>query len=263
MSRVIVGDFMDFIRINLCIYGIFFGLLGHLLFNNISTSIIWICASCFFLVAGVYSYNNITDKKEDSVNRRKINKYSKSKKGIFAASLFIFLGVLFAYMISEFSFVLSMLFIFLGISYSLFRMKSLILIKNMFTSLLISILFLIGINHYDPTLQFFLYYSLFFLFVLLGSIISDVRDIEGDKKAGLKTLPALFGQTTTKIIISVGILSSFIIILCLDSWYVYVLIPFLLISLLYTYRNNPSKAHSIQNVSVIVLVALLFIVSIY
>ncbi|NJD78617.1 MAG: hypothetical protein FIB08_16235 [Candidatus Methanoperedens sp.] len=41
----------------------------------------------------------------------------------------------------------------------------------------------------------------FFLRVFIGSIASDVRDIDGDRKSGIKTIPVVLGLYKTQILL--------------------------------------------------------------
>ncbi len=62
-----------------------------------------------------------------------------------------------------------------------------------------------------------------FLVTLIREIIKDAEDFEGDNAYGMKTLPIKLGMTTTKIIITVLILSAVVMLM-------YILIKFIMFS---------------------------------
>lgn len=252
---------MEFIRIKLCVSGMFFGMLGYLLFNEPSLDIIWISASCFFVVACVYSYNNITDKNEDRINRGKINKFAESKTGFLISFSSLFLGTSFSYFISVFSFFLAILFVAVGIAYSRFRIKSYFLIKNLYTAFLISLLFLIGSAHIEPGIDF--YYLLFFSLIFWGSIVSDLRDYRGDLETELKTLPVVFGYNKARVLVSFGISLSILSIVSFGLVFMLPLSPFLMAMILFLIKDEPGKAHFIETTSVIFLTLWLFFMGLY
>ncbi len=260
-SKAIV-QMLEFIRLNLCIYAVLFGMAGYLLFNTLSSEIIWISLSCFFIVAGVYSYNNITDIKEDKINRKEINRFSKSSLGSIISSICIFFGIFFSFFVSTFSFYIAVIFVITGLAYSRFRMKSYLFIKNIYTAFLIAFLFLLGVTYFEFTVRIFLYYLLFFVLVLLGSITSDLRDFEGDFKSGIRTLPVVFGYDTIKKFVlamgSISVFSAYII----DFSTLFPIMPFLIALLFFVGKDNPGRAHFYENFSIVFLVGWLFIRSI-
>ena len=252
---------LDFLRVNLCMYSIFFGTIGYLLFNELSLNILWISFSCFFLVAGVYSYNNITDKSEDAIYRKKINKYSTLKSGYGISALCFVLGIFFSSHISTFSLDIALLFSVAGVVYSYFRIKSHLLIKNLYTAFSLASFFLLGAG--SQGYESALYYLLFSTIIFLGSVISDLRDFEGDRKSGVKTLPVVFGYDNARRLICAGLFFSVLFTYFLDIVASFVLVPFLCLMFFYVTRNMPKKAHQYGNLSVVFLAVWLFIILLY
>ncbi len=73
-------------------------------------------------------------------------------------------------------------------------------------------------NTYQLAWTVFFWYMLFAFFsTLIREIVKDMEDAEGDKKAGLKTAPILWGQRTTKGIVLL-ITSVFFVILAFFGW---------------------------------------------
>lgn len=254
-------ELFDFLRLKLCVSAMFASMAGFLLFNRPSAQLIPVSLAAFFICAGVYSYNNVTDKKEDEINRGKINAFSAKKEGILIVLLLFSSGLFFSYSLSFYAFFISALFIFLGAAYSYFRLKSFLLVKNLYTAFLVSLFFLLGAGgRQEFSVQFFLYYLLFFTLVLLGSIVSDLRDMEGDKRAGLRTLPVAFGYGKVRAAMCLGIGLSVFLVLLLDFWVLFPVVPSLLIMLFFVIKDEPGKAHLSETISIVFLVLWLLLV---
>lgn len=238
-------------------------MVGYMLFNNLSATILWVAAGCFFIVACVYSYNNITDKKEDKINRGKINAFSKSKSGTYVVFLCALFGLLFSFYVSSSSFILSAIFVVAGFLYSRFRIKSYFLVKNLYTAFFTSFLLLIGAAHLEFSQEFFLYYLLFFISLLLGSIIADLRDFEGDNKVGLRTLPVILGYRKTKYLVYSGLILSFLLVFRIDFSVLFPILPFILLSLFFVKKNSHKSAHAFESMSLVFLAIWLISRSLY
>ena len=166
-------------------------MVGYFLFNRLSINIIFVVLTSFFLCAGAYSYNNITDKREDLINRKRISPLTYSSLGNIVVIASFSLGMIFSLFLSGTSIFISSLLLILGIAYSLFRIKRFFLIKNIYTGFGVPILFLLGAASIN--VETLWYYFLLSSFSFAGSIISDIRDYEGDKKTCIKTLPVYMG----------------------------------------------------------------------
>lgn len=241
-------DLFKFIRIKICVFITSIAITGFLLFNPFSINLLFVILACFFIIAGGYAYNNITDKKEDIINRKNINPFSYNNYGKIIVILCFLLGIFLSLFLPIYSifFVLSV--IILGIFYSLFRIKKIFPFKNIYTSLVIMQFFLIGAS--NITIEI-IEYSLFIsVFIFILSLISDLRDYNGDKKENIKTLPVYFGYEKTKVFVFI-LLGIFCLIISFSK--VFILLPFALTMKYFLFRNNFSYAHSCGGFSFVFL----------
>lgn len=242
-------EFLEFIRFKICIFITSIGISGYLLFNEIEfCNILFILSISFFVVGGSYAINNMTDYLEDLINRKKVNKFVSSKIGWFVIIIFFSLGILLAFLHSLFSFALCSVAIFLGVVYSLFKLKRYMLVKNLYTAVGAGLVFLLGATYISAEVMF--YYSLFTFFIFIGSMISDLRDYEGDKVSKIKTLPVALGYELCKKI-NIFLLVSFSLIVFFSK--LILLIPFIGAMIYFVYKNRPELAHSCEGISFIFL----------
>ena len=98
----------------------------------------------------------------------------------------------------------------------------------------------------------FYHASFLFLIVLIRDLIKDLENFKGDWVRGYKTIAVVFGERTTKILLSFLVLLTFIpITLLLDQkevlnsmWYYFVItIPFLLLIALILWRSPAQKTY--------------------
>ena len=245
-----LNSLIDFIRLRLCFFVIFVGISGYLLFNAPSFKIIFVGMSSFFACSGVYAYNQMTDVKEDTINRRKINPLAHSKMGLLTVFLCFTLGLSFSLFLSMLSIVYCIIFTGIGIAYSLFRIKRIFLIKNIYTGFGLSLLFLLGTNSIQIGGEI-LYYVLVSIFAFTGSMVADINDREGDKAVGAKTIPVIFGHEKSKTVLYLLLVAFSGFVLLLDK--TIVLLPFSLIMIACVSRNRFRVAHAFSGISFIFL----------
>jgi 4-hydroxybenzoate polyprenyltransferase len=160
----------------------------------------------FLVTFSVYGINKLTDKKEDSVNAPERTSFT-ANKGLLLLSLSIisyaialFLGG------SENVLAIPILLIPLctGTVYSVKipnfpRLKNILAVKNLTVSLAWAI-----IAAFPPGIYSFnliLIHSVFYFILIKGfvnTILFDVRDVEGDRKQGVKSIPVTIGIDRTK-----------------------------------------------------------------
>jgi len=161
----------------------------------------------FLSFMATYSYNSLMDINEDRDNHLhpnplkelKPNKFVKKIPHIlFASSLII--SLLFTNLMFLLLFSFSVLF---SIIYSKYKIKRLLFIKTISVSFIHMILFFSCyfafsyVITYNLLVAGILVYVLFFSY----SIISDIRDIESDRKYNLITIPVRYGYIKSKILI--------------------------------------------------------------
>ena len=244
-----MGNILNFIRIRICISVTLIALLGYIIFNPLTTLILFVITSSFFLCASGYSYNNITDKKEDLINRGRINPYVNRKVGGCIVVFCFSIGLLSSYFLSSLSFIFAALFSVLIVAYSFFRLKRYFLLKNVYTSMLIAIPFIIGANMPFINMELVHHYLLVSLFIATGSMISDLRDYEGDRKNNIRTIPVVMGYENAKKLILMIIPVSMVLLLTSRS--LFTLLPFAFLILILVYKNKHHTAHSLGSFSFI------------
>jgi 4-hydroxybenzoate polyprenyltransferase len=254
LMKELIRNLLEFIRFKICIFVSAIGMSGFLIFNPLDMRLILVALTSFFGSAGAYSFNNIKDVKEDLINRKKINSFTLSVKGLiivfvclsigFVSSLFLSLQSIFFYLFGSAT----------SITYSFFKIKKYFLIKNLYTGFSATLMFLIGAN--NISIEVLRHYFLISFFVFIVSIISDLRDYKGDKISSIKTLPVLLGYNKTRKIVS--ILLCMFLFLIINSHFI-ILLPFSLIIVFFVYKNKTRIAHSIGGFALIFLTIFLII----
>ncbi|MBU1854347.1 MAG: UbiA family prenyltransferase [Nanoarchaeota archaeon] len=255
----ITRNLVGFIRLKVCIFISTIGIIGFLLFNNIGVKLLFVFLASFLISAGSYSLNNITDTKEDVINRKKINPFVLGKRGLILVSLFFLSGLFFSIFLSFYSIVFSLIGILTSIHYSYFKLKKYFLVKNLYTGFGISIVFLVGTSKIG--LDVLYYYFLILFFIVIMSMISDLRDYVGDKAIGFKTLPVFLGYGRALKIVS-ALISIFSSSLLLFSRII-ILLPFSLAIIYSLYKNKPLVSHTLGLYSFIFLMFWLVLGSVF
>ncbi|MBI2134590.1 UbiA family prenyltransferase [Candidatus Woesearchaeota archaeon] len=188
------------------------------------SDLILISLSLTSLTAFVYLYNKATDIKEDSLNRKKDAADRKYSGRIITASI-IFLLLPMPYLI-YFDIELLMLYLaaaFVGYSYSSsirigglsIRLKEVFIIKNTSSAIVWSSV-IVG-THIILRGNFRLFdlinFIVIFLIIFAVEIFWDIKDIKGDKKSGIRTIPNQLGLKWAKSIISILLLVSLLLML--------------------------------------------------
>jgi 4-hydroxybenzoate polyprenyltransferase len=193
-----MGEFRSFIRMETGFFVSGIAVSGFLIFNQISWSMLFLALVAFFSSAAIYSYNHIKDKKEDLVNNRRINRFAAGKNGLYIILGCIFISFFCSLFLSFFSFIIYMASLSSGMLYSTFRIKRLYFIKNLYTGLVFSLVFLMGEVANAFSYDMLGYLLVPFLSGIVLNLLGDIRGYSGDKAAGLKTLPVILGTEKSK-----------------------------------------------------------------
>jgi 4-hydroxybenzoate polyprenyltransferase len=244
-----IKNFSEFIRLKVCIFATAIGISGYLMFNPLNMSLIFVSLTSFFGCAGAYSLNNMKDKEEDLINRQKANPFVFNNKSLLIVFACFLLGIIFSFFLFLYSIFFSLLGVIISLNYSLFRLKKYLLIKNLYTGLGANIVFLIGAGNIN--IEIICYYILVSFFILIISMISDLRDYSGDKFSQVKTLATSLGYDISKriVFLLLGILS--ILILFFSN--LFILLPFIMVTCYFLYKDNFSLAHSYGGCSFVFL----------
>jgi 4-hydroxybenzoate polyprenyltransferase len=182
----------------------------------------------FLTPFSVYNLNKKTDQDEDVVNRQ--DRYAFTKRHETSLSALAWIAYLSAIIISIPFGIPSALVVSVplvcGILYSIRwlpdsspyrRLKEIPLVKNCIVAIAWSsiIAFLpVALIHGVPDVKTDICLAFFFLPVFIGSIIPDIRDLEGDALAGIRTIPVILGANkTSRLLASVNIFVGIAIVL--------------------------------------------------
>lgn len=192
----------------------------------------------FIIIAIIFAWlfavitNNLADYNIDKISNRKrplISKTIPKEHYRILGAIFFLLAVIFSAAVN-FK-ILFLIILFIG-NYFLYSMPPLRLKKiPFFSKLLISlnslVIVMVGYIFKTGNLESFPGNIILFFLIFLTAAMNfiDIKDYKGDKKAGIKTLPVIFGLRKSKIIIGFFFLISYIAVLFIikDAF----LLPFL------------------------------------
>lgn len=165
----------------------------------VSVTPIFIVFSIFFFI---YTLNRFTDREEDEVNvPRRAAFFDRYGKVLLPLSVILYGGgILIAYIQNTMTVVFTLLPAVAAVIYSVGRAKRILLGKNIIVGLGWGHIPLI-VGAYNstigtPVIALFLYFTVVWI---VNTVIFDVKDIEGDKKEGISTIPNTFGLRFTKL----------------------------------------------------------------
>ena len=249
--------FFEFIRFKIALFGVSLSALGFFLFNP-SSNLFLILISSFSIVSATYSFNQLTDKFEDKINKGKVNEFVENGKGEVVIFLTYFIGLVSSFMLGTFYYYFFMFLIALSLFYSLFRIKKVIIVKNVYTAFMFNLLFLFGAGP-SVSIQAYFYYLIISLVFFATSIIADLRDVKGDEEMNVITIPVKIGvEKTKKLIHLIFILTSYAIYLE-KIIFLYPLFMSFFYSSYNLNKNRIKQAHSALLLSFIILPLILLV----
>lgn len=186
-------------------------------------------AAGFFLTLGIYSFNHLTDYAEDKINKPdsilvsgrrtplQVLAFSFVCKGLAAIS---------ALFLSRESFVLACILILVSFLYSYkffgYRLKDIFVVKSLTVAgSYAAILGIPALATGAPISQGLVFIAFFvFSHILIGTIIADLADIDGDTKSGVKTIPAALGpEKTLWLLVALNTISFIALLASLFFWH--------------------------------------------
>lgn len=163
----------------------------------------------FLSVFAVYCMNRLTDKEEDAVNSPERASFVDGNEKILGFILFFsyFTAIILGLLESFFAMFILLFPLCAGIIYNIKisskipRLKDIFAVKNIITALswAVGTAFLPLTN--SSGLSLILIISLFYFFFIksfVNTVLYDIRDIEGDRKNGIRTIPVGIGKLKTK-----------------------------------------------------------------
>ena len=166
------------------------------LLQGISSSTLLLFAT-FFLAISVYSLNKVTDAEEDVVNLPDRARFVKKNRNylLFASLESINIAVVLAFLSNPAAILVILFPFYIGAFYSIgvrrLRLKNVLVLKNVMaagTCTIAAVLLPLAIHIDIPFIILMVAYFVF-LKLFINSVLFDVRDIEGDQKAGVQTIP--------------------------------------------------------------------------
>ncbi|MEZ4850016.1 MAG: UbiA family prenyltransferase [Bacteroidia bacterium] len=172
----------------------------------------WALTLFLFGITGfVYSLNSLKDQSEDQINvPQRQNLFNKFGRLILS---FYTITALFAllFLVADIQFLIAVAAIFvIGIIYSfplfpwiqngklrLFRLKEIIIAKNFVTSISVAYyVFLLPFTYFRqvPDVSVWMIVLTFMIITTVSTIICDIRDISGDREAGIRTIATELGR---------------------------------------------------------------------
>jgi len=175
-----------------------------------------ICFSVFLLTFGIYSINKLTDIKEDAINRPDRVSFLKGRERfiLIISVLSLILSAILAYS-NEPQVVLILLVPFIAncvyssqIHPSLPRLKDIPFVKNIVVGLSWAIVCTLMPAVTLDAIQFLPVASIVYLMVIkdfINSTLCDLKDVNGDRESGVRTIPVVLGpQKTKKILLTLN-----------------------------------------------------------
>ncbi|TPN87266.1 geranylgeranylglycerol-phosphate geranylgeranyltransferase [Aquimarina algicola] len=218
------------------------------------------------VIAAGYIINNFYDREKDLINRpqktmldRLVSQRTKLT-GYFVTN---FLSVVFASYVSFRAVVFFSLYIF-GIWFYSHKLKKFPIIGNITAALLsITPFFAVFIYYKNFDEVIFVHATFLFLMLIMREMIKDLGNLRGDLAQNYKTIPIVYGEKTSKTIISILIIASLVpIYLLLFKYevgymylYFYACVFLLLLFLIGLYMSN-GKIHYVWLHNILKLIIL-------
>ena len=162
-----------------------------------------ICSS--LSIASGYIINNFYDQKKDLINKpikSKIDDVLKNSTKLYFYFFLNFVVIFFASIISLRAIIFFSVYIFFLWFYS-HKLKRLLFLGNLFYSLLTIIPFFAILLYYKNIDLIIAAYALFLFFILLlKDLTKDLKNLVGDFSENYQTIPVVFGEDFSRIIIS-------------------------------------------------------------
>ena len=249
-----------------------FSTLSFLEILNDRNIFLLIFSSVFIIMAG-YIINDFFDKKKDFINyplRLLIeNKISSSTK-LYLYILLNSIGLILSSLVSFRAFLFFAFYLALIALYSI-RLSKILLVRNLISVFLYVIpIFAIALYYKNFNYSIFLNAFLLTIILLVKSIIKDLINTLGDISSNVESIPLIYGEIKTKIVITVLtiviIFTDIILINEIDSYYrilyLQFLIPFFIILIITLWFFKNKLAFFILNnlIKFIIVMGILFLI---
>lgn len=193
----------------------------------------------------IYNLNKLTDKEEDAFNVPERADFIKNREKhvIFFSTLSYGIGLVLGLLVDVLAVFILLFPLVSGIVYSVkifsgIRLKDIFAIKNVIVALswaVVAAFLPIICSQQTLTLTLFIFYFLF-IKTFVNTVIFDVRDVEGDRRIGTKSIPVVIGIHKTRYLL-LAIQSTLIIWLGISLYHGLFIryLPVLILNLIYEY----------------------------
>jgi 4-hydroxybenzoate polyprenyltransferase len=259
----LLRELRKFVRIETCLVVSCITLSGYMLFNTYSPELLFLMLAVFFGCGASYGYNQLTDKKEDAVNNKRLNMFVTSKWGNYVIMGCTSIGFLSALALPLISLMIYLICMFAGFAYSFFRIKRFFLMKNIYSGTFIAAPFLIGSTTGNEfAIGMIPYFLLILLVGFTSNLIGDVRGYRGDMLAELRTMPTVIGIRTSKGLIHFNLIMFSFVVLALGYVTMIPMIPFLGAVLFFLNRDNHIMVRSSMASTFFVMILAVFLLEV-
>jgi 4-hydroxybenzoate polyprenyltransferase len=211
--------------------------------QGISSSALPLLAG-LFVALSVYSINRVTDLEEDSVNTPDNGQFVKKNRDywLFAGFESINIAVILAFFINPLAIIVILFAFCVGVIYGIgsdrFRLKNILLLKNIIVAGTLTTAAVLVPLAVHANIVFIVLLVAYFIFLktLIEGVLHDVRDVEGDRKAGVRTVPVTLGMNKTRNLLL--LLNSTLVVWLAFSLFQAIFYPYicvLILSVLYGY----------------------------
>ncbi len=190
---------------------------------------VFIMISILFAWLFSVATNNLADCEVDKISNKKrplISKTIPKENYKILTAIFLLLAIVYSSAVNFKTFFLTILFIGNYFLYSMppLRLKKIPFFSKLLISLNSLVIVMIGYIFRTGSLENFPGNIILFFLIFLTAALNfiDIKDYEGDKKAGIKTLPVIFGLKRSKLIIG-----FFFLVAYLAAWVIIKDISFL------------------------------------
>ncbi len=236
-------------------------LVGGTYFNVFSWTSLFPLLGPFFITAASFIFNDYRGFESDKANQRfdrPLVKGSISKAGALKASVFLYaLGLLLSFYVNSLAFFVALVFSAFSLLYDPY-LKRLPLLGNLYIASSMGASFLYGNVAVTPKLHPYvlLFFVLSFLAGVGRELLITLRDVKGDQKQGMTTLPMLIGAKNTILLSTLLFLAAMALIwvpllgtapkLSVFSWPYFLLVVvnnlFVLYALLVVWKSQSKEA---------------------
>ncbi len=239
------------------------------IFSIHSARFFFAALATFLICGGGNAINDYFDYKIDRINmpKRPIPSGRISRRGAFAWFWIVSVaGIAFSYFASVGFFAIALANFAVASLYG-WKLKR-TLLKNIYVSYLASAAFLSAgfINGFPGNLidtPLFLLVSIAFLGTMSRQLLLDIRDVEGDKNAGAKTIPILLGRLPARIIASLFLLMAAALLVVpylqkmVNAYYLILAVPAIILSIVVMFQEPLEGEHTLKKAIFLVLFAFL------